>query len=168
MNSVSYQIIKGHYGDRVAERSQVPLMNHIDEGLVILGKLGASEHTKDAYCLHPIFQSSDDFRKHRKGEYEGVPAQVIILAMEYRRVANSYLSKGKRSRVSSFLGFSCPEIKQMLIADKVQNYRDFMEHHHGVHGKSDELQEYFTNWFKLLAIGYEKWKDVILIQTIKK
>ncbi len=36
-------------------------MNHIDEGLFILKKIGASELAKRAYAIHPILQGDDEF-----------------------------------------------------------------------------------------------------------
>jgi hypothetical protein len=152
----AYKMIKSIYGKERTARSGVLLMNHIDEGLKILEGIGASEATKDAYCLHPILQSGDDFRKNRRNDFEGVSSESLIYAMEYRRAANSYLSKGKHSDVSMFVGFSCPEVKQMLIADKVQNFKDFMEYHYETHPNSATLYEYFQNWFDLLKIDYRE------------
>ena len=53
---IEYNIIKAFYGEERANRSGVLLINHIDEGLHILEKIGASEKSKKAYCLHPILQ----------------------------------------------------------------------------------------------------------------
>ncbi|MGK0389502.1 MAG: hypothetical protein ACI94Y_002242 [Maribacter sp.] len=67
-----------------------------------------------------------------------------------------YLSN---NTVLNFIGFSCNEVKQMLIADKVQNYKDFMLYHYKLHTRSDELYEYFQNWSKLLGIDYKEWTN---------
>ena len=32
-------------------------------------------------------------------------------------------------RAVIFNGFYCNEVKEMLIADKIQNYKDFMKYH---------------------------------------
>jgi len=149
---LAFTTIKSHYGDDVAKRSQVPLINHIIEGLYVLDVIDADFITKAAYCLHPILQSDKDFVSHKVNT---IPASLIdaaILAMEYRRVANSYLS---RNKISYFVGFSCIEVKQMLIADKVQNYKDFLTYHKATHERSQELDEYFNNWFNLLGINYQ-------------
>jgi hypothetical protein len=146
----AYTLIKSYYGDKKAKRSGVLFIKHIDEGLKILDFIKALSIVKDAYCLHPIFQSDEDFNANKYKFFKGIPQPAIILAMEYRRVANSYLSKDK---VSDFVGFSCIEVKQMLIADKVQNYKDFLIHHYGKHERSSELYEYFHNWFNLLGIA---------------
>jgi hypothetical protein len=147
--SKSYSMIREYYGDMTTRRSGVPLMNHIDEGLEILNKLGSSQITRDSYCLHPLLQSDRDFRSNYTLNFEGIDSATLILTVEYRRVANSYLSTGKKSE---FVGFTCKEIKDMLYADKVQNEKDFKLYHEGTHPRSVELRDYFNNWFNLLEI----------------
>jgi hypothetical protein len=41
----------------------------------------------------------------------------------------------------------------MLVADKVQNYKDFMIHHYGTHERSQALYIYFHKWFHALNIA---------------
>lgn len=146
-----YEIIKSYYGTQTTKRSGVPLINHIDEGLKILDYIGASDVVKEAYCLHPILQSDESFVTNKSMDFAGVRYESIILAMEYRRVANSYLSKNKPE---DFVGFSCEEVKQMLVADKVQNYKDFLIYHSQTHERKEELDHYFNKWFELLGISY--------------
>lgn len=154
VKSKAYMIVSDHYGDRSTARSGVRLMNHIDEGLVILDKLGASDIVKDAYCLHPMLQSDEDFNKNITHGFYGVPSESIILAVEYRRVANSYLSTGN---IEDFVGFTNDDIRLMLCADKIQNEKDFATYHEGTHPRSKELREYFDNWLhKLLLIATEE------------
>ena len=143
----SYQLIKEFYGDKTAKRSGVLLMNHIDEGVDILIKIGATNITIDAYCLHPILQSDEAFNENHTMNFEGIPTEALLLAMEYRRVANSYLSKNK---IEDFVGFTNNKIKQMLYADKIQNEKDFKLYHEGTHERSAELREYFNNWINIL------------------
>jgi len=147
MDRKAYQLIKEYYGDRIASRSGVKLMNHIDEGIMILLKIGATNTTIDAYCLHPILQSNEAFNENYTMNFEGVPTEALLLAMEYRRVANSYLSKNK---IEDFVGFTNNKIKQMLYADKIQNEKDFKLYHEGTHERSAELREYFDNWINIL------------------
>lgn len=143
----AYQIISEYYGNKTTKRSGVKLINHIDEGLVILDTIGASDIVKDAYCLHPLLQSDEDFNKNKSMDFSGVPIEAIILTVEYRRVANSYLST---MDIKDFVGFTNNEIKQMLYADKIQNQRDFRLYHEFSHPRSNELKEYFDNWINKL------------------
>lgn len=156
--SYEYQLIQKHYGDRVAERSGVPLMNHIDEGLAILTEMKATEAVKAAFCLHPLLQSDEAYKEnlswicedHRVGN---IP---LLLAVEYRTKANSYLCKPSTDywhmdAIKKKVGVLTLELRQMLIADKRQNYKDFMTYHSETHARSWQLLRYFTNWFRLLG-----------------
>ena len=151
--SKSYELISSYYGDRTTKRSGVKLMNHIDEGLDILNNIGASDIVKDAYCLHPLLQSDEDFNKNKTMDFSGIPTEIIILAVEYRRVANSYLST---MSMDDFVGFTNNEIRQMLYADKIQNEKDFKLYHEGVHPRSKELRKYFDNWINVLLKNQNK------------
>jgi len=162
-----YLAIKEFYGDQKAERSGVPYINHIDEGLIVLDLIGAAQISKEAYCLHPIFQADEALAaycdplstKENKGMHvinkHYIPCDAIILAMEYRRVANSYLSKNKREDLVSC---PLPYVKEMLIADKVQNRKDFELYHKGTHPRSAELDTYFRNWMEILEISEPVYK----------
>jgi len=164
-HSNAYRLIQKYYGDERTQRTGIPLIYHIDEGGEILNSLGSTDIVKDAYYLHPLFQSDADFNSNKVMDLEGIDLESIILAIEYRRVANSYLSNMK---MSEFVGFSCEEVKQMLIADKIQNYKDFMNHHYGIHKRSDELYKYFHNWFNLLEINYSDWEFLSTFKENKK
>jgi len=143
----AYLLISEYYGEDTAKRSGIRLMNHIDEGIDILKSIGAEQDTIDAYCLHPILQSDEAFNKNYTMDFSNIPTSSLLLAMEYRRVANSYLSKDK---IESFVGFTNDKIKQMLFADKIQNEKDFAQYHEGTHPRSKELREYFDNWINIL------------------
>ncbi len=143
----AYQLISNFYGSSVTKRSGVKLINHIDEGIEILESLGAEDDTIDAYCLHPILQSDEEFNKNYTMNFDGISTSAIILAVEYRRVANSYLSD---NGIEGFVGFTNDKIKQMLFADKKQNEKDFALYHEGTHVRSKELRKYFDNWLNNL------------------
>ena len=145
--SKAYIKIKEYYGDKTTERSGVKLINHIDEGIAILNTLDTDQDTIDAYCLHPLLQSDDDFNLNISSDFGGISSRALFLAVEYRRVANSYLSTNK---MSDFVGFTNEAIEQMLYADKKQNEKDFALYHEGSHPRSKELREYFNNWIKIL------------------
>ncbi len=150
--SIEYRLISIHYGDRVAKRSQVPLMNHINEGLIVLNRISATDAAKKAFCLHPLVQADVDLKEHlpRFG-YDANP-YVLALAMEYRSVANEYLSHRKINSIDEIRLSPLFEVNDMLVADKVQNLKDFMTYHYGKHPRSEELFEYFQNWMDRLDI----------------
>jgi len=165
MPSQSELAIAAFYGDRVAFRSKVPLIRHIEEGCEILNRIGASQLTKDAFCLHPMLQ--DDLILH-KNFYRSDPLRdltewkPVALAMEYRAVANRYLS-------AAYTGFDdviqlgpLREVHQMLIADKVQNRKDFEIHHLNKHPKSELLQAYFNNWLRALGVTEKFYQELIV------
>lgn len=151
----AYKLISEYYGTQKTKRSGVLLINHIDEGIEILKTIGADQITIDAYCLHPILQSDEAFNLNYEMRFDNIPTASIILAVEYRHVANSYLSK---DTIDKFIGFTNYRIKQMLYADKVQNEKDFTLYHEGKHERSKELREYFNNWLNILLTKDEQGK----------
>lgn len=157
-----YRMIAKYYGDRVAERSQIPLMNHIDEGIEILMGCDAAQYVQEAFCLHPLIQGDADLEANHR-EILGstcLSMKAVMLATEYRRAANAYLCKPETDAWSiddakKHIGLLLPEIRLMLIADKVQNRKDFMAAHYGTHARSDQLLKYFNNWHEILGIPQE-------------
>jgi hypothetical protein len=151
--------IATHYGDRRAQRSGVPLIRHIDEGLWILRELGASERAQRAYCLHPLLQGDDELRAsyERLAELTEDP-RVLVLALEYRRAANAALSTREDLDGPESIALSpLEEVNDMLRADKVQNRKDFLRHHLGSHPRSDALDRYFKLWLERLGISEERF-----------
>ena len=145
------QIISNFYGNKIANRSGVRLMNHIDEGLRILEKIGASEIAKRAYCLHPILQSDKEISENYN-LLKNIDNQVVIALVEYRSVANEYLSRKKINSIDDIRLSPLSDVNDMLIADKVQNKKDFELYHKRKHERSDELTKYFDNWLKRLGV----------------
>jgi len=155
-----YNWIEEYYGNKKARRSGVHLINHIDEGLYILGLIGASELAKRAYAAHPLLQSDVDLAKFWQTDkyFESMDRRVLLLATEYRNIANAYLSP-MPSRKEIALS-PIKEVNDMLIADKIQNRKDFELYHKGTHPKSDRLTEYFAQWLHVLGISEEKYQEV--------
>lgn len=164
-DTTEYKLISRFYGDKVAKRSQVPLINHINEGLVVLNRISATEDSMRAFCLHPLFQADDDLKENWYMA-SFVEPHVLLLTMEYRNIANAFLSDKMDdidiSPSLSELGYAevatqvrlSPlfEVNEMLIADKVQNRKDFITYHKGTHARSKELDDYFSIWLKALDI----------------
>lgn len=148
-----FTAVRLHYASGVAARSGIFLIEHIIEGLMILVRLGARRTAMQAWCLHPIVQSNDDLVKT---VVKGIPVnfgqhhiQPIILAMEYRAVANSYLSDMSPdiAKVKEDVN-RIPQIRQMLIADKIQNRKDFAAQPEGTYPNEDALNTYFEDWLE--------------------
>lgn len=153
MSAISREMdmISAYYADKRASRSKVPLINHIDEGLAVLNFINASTSSRAAFCLHPMAQADADLTANQKVLYERVSGDVLMLVMEYRSVANAYLSHRSISHINEIKLSPLKEVNDMLIADKVQNYKDFIRYHHGTHPRSDALHVYFRNWLERLS-----------------
>lgn len=162
-----FDMIKKHYGNQKAERSGVPLINHIREGLGILNRLGANQETKAAFCLHPLLQSPEDYELNRDDIMRDPKVGVLSFAhaLAYRNAANAYLCREQTDGwtqldIANAVGHMHHDIKLMLIADKEQNQKDFLLYHYGTHNRSDQLLQYFHNWLEFLGVpelkGYQK------------
>lgn len=162
-NSPEYWRIERFYHEKYAKRSGVAYMNHINEGLVVLDMIGARDYTMKAFCLHPCFQDDQPLVQHFQMMKRGGvihDALPFILAMEYRRTANAYLSKHTMPEGGIKLS-PLPEVNQMLIADKVQNCKDFMKYHLNTHPKSERLFKYFKEWLEALGVTTQAYKSFV-------
>lgn len=143
-----YNTILNFYRDGRTTRSGVLLMNHIDEGIAILRGLKASDNTIAAYCLHPIVQNDEDVDVTWSAAYP--------LACEYRDKANSYLCRTETDHivdaagVRALVGVMSRECAQLLLADKIQNQKDFLIYHAATHTRRRELKRYFELWLDYL------------------
>ncbi len=160
-----YLAIAAFYGTRRAHRSQVPLLAHIDEGLRILDVIGATLAAKEAFCLHPLLQDDADLLL-ALGPDSAFRAcapdpAVVVLAMEYRRVANAYLAHHCQGEDDVIRLSPLAEVNDMLIADKVQNRRDFEIHHLGAHENARVLDQYFKNWLRRLDVSEQRYQALI-------
>lgn len=153
-----YKIVQDFYGNKKTQRSNIHLMNHIDEGLWILTKINASEIAKKAYCLHPIIQSDEDLLQNYH-LLNDIDVQTIIALTEYRSVANEYLSKRIIKSIDEIRLSPLKDVNDMLIADKIQNKKDFDLYHKNTHLRSQELTHYFDNWLKKLNITENFYTD---------
>lgn len=159
MSFKEYKAVKRFYDKKVAERSGVPLIKHIDEGLIILDALKASAITQRAWCLHPMLQPDAALKANlRELTTMTDSLRVVAVAMEYRNKANAWLSDKVRKTPLGIMFDGAPDpgpllhVKKMLIADKVQNYKDFLTYHDGKHERSDELNAYFERWLTVLGL----------------
>jgi hypothetical protein len=180
LHSPEFQAVSRFCGERRAERSQVPLIRHIHEGRAIInalarrlpdGRLFGVYHAVHAYTLHPLFQNDADLMTvgltyMREAEADNLSPANIMFAMEYRARANAWLSDKVYTANFNDGGpgiVQCrggkpdagplPEVHAMLIADKVQNRKDFLAHHKGTHARSAELDLYFRVWLEHLGVS---------------
>lgn len=178
---MAYRLIERHYGDRRAERSQVPLINHIHEGYQILKRIKAPFQAIEAYFIHPLLQADDDLRQNllhivsagsNVGATYSMDPTVLILAMEYRNIANAFLSdkvyEAEYSRGNYEICLHgkpklspLSQVNAMLVADKVQNRKDFLLYHKDTHARSRELDHYFNLWMEALEITEDRYQELI-------
>lgn len=163
---LEYRRIAVHYGTRTTRRSGVPLMRHIDQGLAILRAIEASETAMRAFCLHPLLQSDADLAANyeRIGDLAADP-WVVVLAIEYRGVANAALASRPLARADEIALSPLVEVNQMLVADKVQNRSDFLQHHAATHPRSAELARYFELWLERLGVDDARYRALAAITT---
>ncbi len=158
--TAEYQATSRYYGTRRAKRSGVPLMHHIDEGLWILQQIGASLATQRAWCLHPIAQdAADDPGAQRLVDASSDDDDVRWLAIEYRRVANATLSTRPIEVAQDIVASARAEVSQMLVADKVQNRKDFLRYHRATHPRAKELDRYFALWLEHLGVSDDQFRE---------
>jgi len=117
-----------------------------------------------AYCIHPLFQSNEDLKKnfHLLSTMD-IPTEIVALAMEYRKTANAYLSTRTIENISDIELSPLDDVNEMLVADKVQNKKDFIVHHRGSHERSAELEVYFDNWLTRLGISDKMYQQYVKI-----
>ncbi|MBE4751802.1 hypothetical protein G4177_26890 [Corallococcus sp. ZKHCc1 1396] len=156
LQSTEHGLVQGIYGQQRARRSQVPFMNHIHEGLAVMLRLQASPEAMRAFCLHPLVQGDGELRDHYARvarAVEPVPdgAFVLGVAMEYRSVANAYLSRAELPPEGIRLS-PLAEVNAMLVGDKVQNRKDFELHHAQTHANHVRLTDYFQQWCQALQV----------------
>jgi hypothetical protein len=156
--SLAGDLIRAYYGERRARRSGVKLMQHIEEGLVLLDALGASEAAKDAFCVHPIVQADADGLRGQP-----LDPRVVTLALEYRTIAGEALSTRAIARPEDIRLSTMPEVNLMLVADKVQNRKDFEKHHATTHPRADALARYFRLWLARLGIDEARYHELVAL-----
>ena len=163
-DDVHLRAIRAFYDDRRAERSRVLLMHHVEEGLAILDALDARIVAKQAFCLHPLVQMDDDLARSFSsgGALDGVRVEPLALAiaLEYRRCANAHLSMHAPETLERISLAPFDDVKLMLIADKVQNRRDFERHHAQTHARAAELAAYFARWLAFLSVDERRYHEL--------
>ena len=86
--------------------------------------------------------------------------EALFLALEYRNIANATLSNREITCAGDIKLSPLPEVNLMLVADKVQNYKDFLLYHKGTHERSEQLDRYFQLWLERLGVSPQKFKKL--------
>ncbi len=157
-----FNLISEFYGDRRARRSGLPLINHVVEGIRILKDYGEPESTVRAWCLHPMVQGDADLeRTLSQGLLQRASPVAVALAMEYRFRANSYLSYMPPNKEPSWGHVSA--VRVMLIADKVQNRKDFEQHlaDHPEVRNGERLRVYYKQWLNALKVDEDEYTHLV-------
>ena len=158
---VHYRAVSDFYEGKFAARTGLRYMNHIDEGLYVLDAIGAGRAAQQAYCLHPLFQSDPDIAKvtlDLAAQFEKWP---LVLVTEYRHIANSYSSRKVIESLEKIRVSPLEEVRQMLIADKIQNFKDFELYHKATHPRSEYLNTYFSNWLQRLGVDTSFYRRMV-------
>jgi hypothetical protein len=158
-----YRLISEHYTGKIANRSKLPYIKHIDEGVEILNRIGADECTITSFILHPLFQGDKDLFLYWEkficeGDYELgklISREEMLLCIEYRNVANAFLSKHQGIRTPTLSPIH--EVNLMLIADKVQNQADFYRYQ-SYQGADATMSEFH---YKKLETYFVEWRDIL-------
>ena len=172
--SNEYMAIAKYYSDRTAKRSKVPLINHINDGLIILEAINASRDAMLAYCLHPLLQDDESLAQNFDDVSSTAFAKTVALALEYRSVANEFLSaridepviqqalaESGIVKAAALIRLSpLRDVNDMLIADKVQNRKDFVTYHKATHARSIEIDIYFKMWLARLNVSSQQYTDL--------
>jgi len=160
-NSEEYRAISEFYGTRRANRSRVPYMNHINEGIFILEtQFPGSLVCQKAFCLHPLFQQDEELKRFydTRSRFD---QEAVVIAMEYRHVANAHLPRHPvKAPEEIYLG-PLLEVARLLRADKIQNCKDFEQFNRN-HPNYERLSHYFhKEWFPRLSISEIGYKAMI-------
>lgn len=158
-----FNLISEFYGGRQARRSGVPLINHVIEGIRVLQDYGEPETTVGAWCLHPMVQGDADLeRTLSQGLLQRANPVAVALAMEYRFRANSYLSYMPPQGLHLSWGH-VPAVRVMLIADKVQNRKDFEQHlaDHPEVRNGERLRAYYKEWLDALGVNEDEYTRLV-------
>lgn len=143
-------LVATFYGAKTSRRGAIPLMNHIDQGLLIMQERGSDEAAQAAFCLHPMVQNDEELSANFEVILsKGFNSKTLAYLFEYRNIAN----QGLRGATNpDLLNIPLSGVFEMLVADKVQNRYSFEKYHLNTHPHRTELGDYFAAWLKRLQI----------------
>ena len=101
----------------------------------------------------------------RLGELTSDPS-VLALALEYRDIANATLSARAIAGAEDIPLSPLADVNLMLVADEIQNRKDFLRYHRATHRRAGELDRYFRIWLERLGVSeelFEHWRARLTI-----
>lgn len=167
-NSEEYKLAERILTPLQARRAGVSYFTHVKQGLAIMNAYVENEDypvivydpiiEKRAFCLHPLIQKVEDF-KDNYYELNVCNPLCVALAVEYRWTANLGLRPILEANGCSITLSDFPAVNLMLVADKVQNYYEFLKYGEPKFSKEDaRIDLYFRRWLERLDIDDKKYK----------
>ena len=157
-----YNVISEFYKNKQTSKG-IPYINHIDEGVGHLENLHVSDVVVNAFILHPFVQcvnlqgtykecllTEKELEKHIN-IFEIKP-EIAYELLLYRKFANSYLCRPETDNYSIIEAYE--DVKdlanyqntiRMLIADKLQNFKDFLLYRKDNHPRSKYLTSSYAS-----------------------
>jgi hypothetical protein len=120
--------------------------------------------------IHPLLQSDADLKNNLDKVISTVDIKVVSMALEYRNIANAFLSDrlqliidNNLLHLSSIKLSPLKEVNDMLIADKVQNKKDFEKYLKNREDvpNSQTLDLYFKMWLDVLEVSNDKYLELV-------
>lgn len=167
-NCVEYKLAERILTPLQARRAGISYFTHVRQGLAIMDAFVRHEDypivgydpiiEKLAFCLHPLIQKIEDFKDNFYG-LKTCDSRCVALAVEYRWTANLGLRPILEANGCSITLSDFPAVNLMLVADKVQNYYEFLKYARPQFIKEDErIDLYFRHWLERLRIDDKKYK----------
>lgn len=156
LESQEYEMARKLLGNKTTTDGRTLLIEQVDQTLKVLNHLSSWPAVMRAACLRPLLQDDHTFEYGWKTACKnGVQPRALVLAMEFRRVANSYLCTTLTDfwddeEVRLRLGLVIPPVRAMLIAHKTVGYHQFLLQQAQTHFRRKELRAYFERWFRVL------------------
>jgi hypothetical protein len=163
--TLEYATSKALLSGQFSKRTKVDYFEHIREGVKILkiiepAKTPETLAIQQAFCLHPLIQSDEEFQRNYR-LLQSFRQEVVILTMEYRWVAN----QGIRSIVKNngwTVKLSCLEsVNKMLVSDKIQNRKLFLSNYPKENEDYSDIDTYFKVWLNALGITENEYQRIV-------
>lgn len=161
-HSSAYVAVSVYLKGSVDPVTSIPFIKRIDDGIRLLEHLGISHNQVlvDAWCIHPLLIAMNDreFTQYKLGLGIEIPIATKLLSQQFNNICRAYPPSNVKDTEDLNIYFMYPELKAMLLADKVPGYVDFcMAADEGLHDDAEEdyvpdRMEYFNIWLSHLGV----------------